>query len=387
MSVYKIKGSPFYHYAFDVKRRRFTGSTRLRDEDAAIAFEAERKAEARAIVERDEAELRGPLTLQIACNRWWAEYGSTLADQKIKSALDRLVEIIGGKTYLHDITDDVVSRMVQQRRKDTRRDRTVDGKNGKRQILYRPITTSTVNRTTDLLRRVMNRARDNWSASVPRMPTWAKHRLKEKQRHVRELTAADESALDAAEAPDYAELRRFAILTGLRRRDMLITWPQVDFELGIIRVMTKGDTPRIIPMTREIYAMLWRRRGHHPTFVFTYQAERNSVIPKSKGGGVRTKGNRYPITYYGISSHKARRWQKAGVSARIHDLRHTAGMRTLRGTGNLKAVQKLLGHTDIAITAKFYTDANVEDLRAAMEASHKPRELTQSEPKLIEKKE
>jgi len=62
-------------------------------------------------------------------------------------------------------------------------------------------------------------------------------------------------------------------------------------------------------------------------------------------------------------------------------------MRTLRGTGNLKAVQKLLGHTDIAITAKFYTDANVEDLRAAMEASHKPRELTQSEPKLIEKKE
>jgi integrase len=39
--------------------------------------------------------------------------------------------------------------------------------------------------------------------------------------------------------------------------------------------------------------------------------------------------------------------------------RHTTGMRVLRRTGNLKAVQKILGHTDIAITSKFYTDAIV----------------------------
>jgi site-specific recombinase XerD len=38
-------------------------------------------------------------------------------------------------------------------------------------------------------------------------------------------------------------------------------------------------------------------------------------------------------------------------------------------------VQKLLGHTDVAITAKFYTDATVEDLRVAMEATS-PREIS-----------
>jgi site-specific recombinase XerD len=41
--------------------------------------------------------------------------------------------------------------------------------------------------------------------------------------------------------------------------------------------------------------------------------------------------------------------------------------RPLRATGNLRVVQGILGHSDIAITAKFYTDALVDDMRAAME--------------------
>jgi integrase len=42
-------------------------------------------------------------------------------------------------------------------------------------------------------------------------------------------------------------------------------------------------------------------------------------------------------------------------------------MRTLRSTGNLKTTQRLLGHSDISTTSKFYVDALVEDVRAAME--------------------
>jgi integrase len=80
------------------------------------------------------------------------------------------------------------------------------------------------------------------------------------------------------------------------------------------------------------------------------------------------QGQRYPITESAFASNKARKWKAAGVDARIHDLRHTTGMRTLRKTGTLKVAQKLLGHTDIAIVAKFYIDVTVEDLRAAMES-------------------
>ena len=100
--------------------------------------------------------------------------------------------------------------------------------------------------------------------------------------------------------------------------------------------------PRTLPLTREAYAILWKRRSQHPVYVFTFKAQRTWKKHPKTGEA------------HGIGSNK-RKWTKAGVDARIHDLRHTTGMRTLRKTGNLRVVQKILGHTDIAITAKFYT--------------------------------
>lgn len=381
MSLYRPKRSPFWHYDFRIDNYRFSGSTKLRDASDAARFEEARRRDAQAIVDRIRAAGAEPLTLKAACDRWWKEHGASLADAKIKSALDRLVEILGARTHLHDVNDDLVSRMVDERRKDVRRDSTDD----KGRPLYRPITPTTVNRSIDLLRRVMRRARDNWNAALIREPVWKKHRLKEKRRHVRELSAAEETTLDQVEDLDFAELRRFAIITGLRRKDLLLTWPQVDFELGVIRIITKGGTPRVLPLSAEAYALLWKRRGQHPQFVFTYKARRTWKGRSRQGRalGDLVKGERYPITYQGLGSNK-RKWKKAGVDARIHDLRHTTGMRTLRKTGNLRVVQKILGHTDIAITAKFYTDATLEDMRAAMEATA-PRELEQSK-KAIEKK-
>jgi len=47
---------------------------------------------------------------------------------------------------------------------------------------------------------------------------------------------------------------------------------------------------------------------------------------------------------------------------RMHKARHTAGQRVLDKTGNLKAVQKLLGHTTIQTTGDIYTDWDVDQL-------------------------
>ena len=233
--------------------------------------------------------------------------------------------------------------------------------------LYRPITARTVNKTTlSLLRRVMHRARDNWGATILREPKWNKHWHKETKRPIRELTAAEEATLDAAEDADFASLRRFAIITGLRRRNLILTWPQVDFAEAVVRVVTKGGAPRVVPLSKEAYAIPWARRGQHPTHVFTFVAQRTRKCLKT--GKQFIRGTRYPITYYGLGSNK-RKWPKAGVDARIHDLRHTPGSRVLRKTGNLKAVQLLLGHTDIKTTATFYANVMVEDVRAAMEAT------------------
>jgi integrase len=58
----------------------------------------------------------------------------------------------------------------------------------------------------------------------------------------------------------------------------------------------------------------------------------------------------------------------AGVESgeRMHKARHTAGQRVLDATGNLKAVQKLLGHSSIQTTGDVYADWDIEALTASM---------------------
>jgi site-specific recombinase XerC len=46
----------------------------------------------------------------------------------------------------------------------------------------------------------------------------------------------------------------------------------------------------------------------------------------------------------------------------MHKARHTAGQRVLDATGNLKAVQKLLGHSSIQTTGDIYADWDIDQL-------------------------
>jgi integrase len=76
--------------------------------------------------------------------------------------------------------------------------------------------------------------------------------------------------------------------------------------------------------------------------------------------------------------HGLHRWwyrclERAGIVAKgatsgrkIHMARHTAGQTVLDKTGNLKAVQKLLGHSSITTTGDIYTDWDIEQLAETM---------------------
>lgn len=79
-----------------------------------------------------------------------------------------------------------------------------------------------------------------------------------------------------------------------------------------------------------------------------------------------------------MSNHAAHDWwyrclAKAGVVAdgttngeRMHKARYTAGQRVLDTTGNIKAVQKLLGHASIRTTGDLYTDWDISQLEATL---------------------
>jgi len=58
-----------------------------------------------------------------------------------------------------------------------------------------------------------------------------------------------------------------------------------------------------------------------------------------------------------------------GEHVTLHMLRHKFATRAYRGSRNLRAVQKLLGHSSLAITER-YLDCDADEMRAAMTSAN-----------------
>ena len=93
-------------------------------------------------------------------------------------------------------------------------------------------------------------------------------------------------------------------------------------------------------------------------------------------GGSRFEHKRYPgiaMGLHGLHDWWYKRLEAAGLvepgsrsGQRMHKARHSAGQRVLDQTGNLKAVQRLLGHASISTTADVYVDWDIEQLAETM---------------------
>ncbi len=188
-----------------------------------------------------------------------------------------------------------------------------------------------------------------------------------------------------SERNDYLPALRFKLKSGFRKREVVnLKKTDIDWGERTISVLGKGDKPDIIPLSSELREILWPLQNH-PT-VFTYVARASRVM---KGGRMLVRGERYPVTYSGFAS-VWRRFDpsKAGVEDfRMHDLRHMTATRLGRGgKTNLKVIQKLMRHEDMATTAK-YQHVFDEDVREAMEVETMSRqEVPQKVPQVIDKK-
>jgi integrase/recombinase XerC len=134
---------------------------------------------------------------------------------------------------------------------------------------------------------------------------------------------------------------------------------------GTIRVKGKGDKERDIPVGKKacdaIKAWLTRRaeianENEHALFVGK-QGKRihNSVIQKR-------------LKYWA---------QKQGIDMNVfpHLLRHSFASHMLESSGDLRAVQELLGHTDIS-TTQIYTHLDFQHLAKVYDAAHPRAKLT-----------
>jgi integrase/recombinase XerD len=128
----------------------------------------------------------------------------------------------------------------------------------------------------------------------------------------------------------------------------------VDLEEGVLRARGKGAKERIVPIGSSAIAATraYLQRGR-PALVGIQVQSR--LLVNSRGGGLTRQG------LYKIVQGHARR---AGLERKMspHTLRHTFATHLLAGGCDLRSLQEMLGHADLA-TTQVYTHLSAERLK------------------------
>lgn len=158
-----------------------------------------------------------------------------------------------------------------------------------------------------------------------------------------------------------------ALSTGLRVSELAsITHEDIDLRRGCIAVgrlkkRSKGKDGR------ETLAIGKELSDHLRDFM----AWKETLGGDDEGEGVATPlfvGKRGPMTSRGLQQAWKQAIKRAGLpeSLSIHSARHTLAVALLKRTGNLRMVQKQLGHSSPATTANMYADVSFEDMQAGV---------------------
>ncbi|MEP6897492.1 MAG: tyrosine recombinase XerC [Rhodanobacter sp.] len=145
--------------------------------------------------------------------------------------------------------------------------------------------------------------------------------------------------------------------SGLRLSELVrLRWLDLDLDGGEVRVLGKGSKTRIVPVGRHAVAALRALGTEQGT-------QADSAIFRGRGGA--------PINPRTVQLRMKTLALQQGIPKHIHPhlLRHTFASHMLESSGDLRAVQELLGHADIA-TTQIYTHLDFQHLAKVYDAAH-----------------
>lgn len=164
-----------------------------------------------------------------------------------------------------------------------------------------------------------------------------------------------ETNLGGTLAPRDTAMMELFYSSGLRLSELCgLRWGDLDLDDGQVRVLGKGNKTRILPVGRFAIAAL-RALGR------LGGAEPEAAVFKGRGGA--------PISARAVQLRLAK--LSSGQAKRVHPhmLRHTFASHMLESSGDLRSVQELLGHADIA-TTQIYTHLDFQHLAKVYDAAH-----------------
>ncbi len=184
--------------------------------------------------------------------------------------------------------------------------------------------------------------------------------------------------LRVADAHELGPLLRLALLTGLRRGELLgLKWGDIDLPKGkltVKRTLSRGtggsytfgapkteQGKRTIDIQRSVVASLQAHRVRQlearMRFGPAYDTDLDMVFADAVGAPL------HPNT---VGYQFKRLCALAGVPhIRLHDLRHSAATLMIAQGTSPDVVQKRLGHSDVALTLRIYTHASPRVQREA----------------------
>lgn len=145
--------------------------------------------------------------------------------------------------------------------------------------------------------------------------------------------------------------------SGLRLSELVgLRWLDLNLDEGEVRVLGKGRKTRIVPVGRHAVAALralGAAEGRAP----------DAPVFRGRGGA--------PISPRTVQARLKTLALQHGFAKHVHPhlLRHTFASHMLESSGDLRAVQELLGHADIA-TTQIYTHLDFQHLAKVYDAAH-----------------
>ncbi|OGQ77357.1 MAG: tyrosine recombinase XerC, partial [Deltaproteobacteria bacterium RIFCSPLOWO2_12_FULL_60_16] len=164
------------------------------------------------------------------------------------------------------------------------------------------------------------------------------------------------------------EIRDRAILevlysTGIRVSELVgLDWEDIDFRLGILKVLGKGSKERIVPVG-EVALQALRDYGAEQGKKGSRAARGETPVFLNRLGG--------RITTRSVARIVEKYLRATGITVRIgpHGLRHTFATHLLNSGADLRAIQELLGHASLSTTQR-YTHVNLDQLTAVYDRAH-----------------
>jgi len=150
----------------------------------------------------------------------------------------------------------------------------------------------------------------------------------------------------------YSSGLRLAELASLNIRD-------VDFGDHLVYVTGKGNKSRVIPVGSQALTALkkWLKKRDELAFF-----EQQALFITQQGNRLGVRSIQQRLSQWG---------KKQGISDKVHPhrLRHAFASHMLEASGDLRAVQELLGHADIS-TTQIYTHVDFQHLAKVYDSTH-----------------